>query len=164
MDRLRFITATRLLQPACSLHEFWKIFGPEGYDQIDAGSRASDNSWMSPSKPRVADVPRNLKPYFLCLLKKGPRWNVTEGHESLMPEYLAYLRRETESRRILFAGPITDDGEVIAVAVLQAPSAQEATAIVNENPGVQSGHFVAEVRPCYLPALDAVQVEYPERA
>ena len=76
---------------------------------------------MPPSKPRVADVPRNLKTYFLCLLKKGPRWNVTEGHESLMPDYLAYLRHETESRRILFAGPITDDGEVIAVAVLQAP-------------------------------------------
>ena len=119
---------------------------------------------MPQSKPRVADVPRNLKPYFLCLLKKGPRWNMTEGHESLMPEYLAYLRRETESRHILFAGPITDEGEVIAVAVLQAPGVQEAKAIVNENPGVQSGHFEAELRPCYLPALDGVQVEYPERA
>jgi uncharacterized protein YciI len=136
----------------------------EGYDAIYAGSTASDNSGMPPSKPRVADVPRNLKPYFLCLLKKGPRWNVTEGHESLMPEYLAYLRRETESRRILFAGPVTDDGEVIAVAVLQAPGAEEATAIVNENPGVHSGHFVAELRPCYLPALDGVLVEYPEPA
>lgn len=123
----------------------------------------SHNQEVSSNKPRTPDVPRNLKPYFLCLLRKGPRWNVTERHENLMPEYLAYLRRETESRRILFAGPITDDGEVIAVAVLQAPGAQEAAAIVAENPGVKSGHFVAEVRPCYLPALDGVQVEYPDR-
>jgi uncharacterized protein YciI len=119
---------------------------------------------MPPSKPRIPDVPRNLKPYFLCLLRKGPHWNVTEGHENLMPKYLAYLRRETESRCIIFAGPVTDEGEVIAVAVVQAPDAPEAAAIVNENPGVQSGHFVAELHPCYLPALDAVQVEYSDRA
>ena len=112
----------------------------------------------------MPDVPRNLKPYFFCLLRKGPRWNVTAGHEDLMPQYLAYLRREMESRRIVFAGPVTDDGEVIAVAALQAASAQEAAAIVDENPGVKSGHFVAELHPCYLPALDGVQVEYPDRA
>lgn len=112
------------------------------------------------SSNRRPDVPRNLKPYFLCLLRKGPRWNVTEGHENLMPEYLAYLRHETEEHRILFAGPLTDEGEMIAIAVLQAADPDRATAIVNENPGVKSGHFVAEVHPCYLPALDAVSVDY----
>ena len=112
------------------------------------------------SSNRRPDVPRNLKPYFLCLLRKGPHWNVTDGHENLMPEYLAYLRRETEARRIVFAGPVTDEGEIIGIATLQAPNAQEATAIVDENPGVKSGHFVAEVHPCYLPALDGVTVEY----
>jgi uncharacterized protein YciI len=119
---------------------------------------------MPQSKPRTPDVPRNLKPYFLCLLKKGPQWNVTEGHEDLMAQYLAYLRRETESRRMVFAGPVTDDGDVIGVAVLNAANSQDMSAIVNENPGVKSGHFVAEVHPCYLPALDGVSVEYPERA
>ena len=126
--------------------------------------RVSHNQDVPPTKPRMPDVPRNLKPYFLCLLKKGPNWNVTEGHEKLMPEYLAYLRRETESRRILFAGPITDDGDLIAIAVVEAASAQEATAVVNENPGVISGHFVAERHPCYLPALDGVSVKYEDRA
>jgi len=113
-----------------------------------------------PSSPRNPDVPRNLKPYFLCLLRKGPRWNVTAGHEDLMPQYLAYLRRETEARRIIFAGPLTDDGEITATAVLEAATAEDAMAVVGENPGVKSGHFVAEVHPCYLPALDAVSMEY----
>lgn len=106
------------------------------------------------------DVPRNLKPYFLCLLRRGKRWNITAGHEGLMPQYLAWLRRETEARRIIFAGPMTDGGEIIAVAVIEAQTAQEAKALVDENPGVKSGHFVAELHPCYLPALDAVQVQY----
>jgi uncharacterized protein YciI len=108
----------------------------------------------------MPDVPRNLKPYFLCLLRKGPRWNVTEGYENLMPEYLAHLRRETEARRIIFAGPVTDEGEIIAIAVIEAASEQEAADTVSENPGVKSGHFLAEVHPCYLPALDGVLVEY----
>ena len=115
---------------------------------------------MSSNKPRTPNVPRNLKPYFLCLLKKGAQWNVTEGHEELMPQYLAYLRRETEARRMIFAGPVTDEGEIIAMAILEAASAQEAQAVVGENPGVKSGHFVAELHPCYLPSLDGVQVEY----
>ena len=108
----------------------------------------------------MPDVPRNLKPYFLCLLRKGPRWNVTEGHENLMPEYLAYLRREIEARRMIFAGPVTDEGDVIAMAVLEAAGVQEAQARVGENPGVKSGHFVAELHPCFLPALDGVEVRY----
>jgi uncharacterized protein YciI len=117
------------------------------------------NECMS-SNPRRPDVPRNLKPYFLCLLKKGSRWNITEGNEDLMPKYLAYLRRETEARRILFAGPVTDDGDIIGTAIFEAVTAEEATATANANPGVESGHFIAELHPCFLPALDAVRVEY----
>ncbi|HVW76886.1 MAG TPA: YciI family protein [Alloacidobacterium sp.] len=119
-----------------------------------------DNQSMSASKNRNPDVPRNLKPYFLCLLKKGPQWNITEGNEGLMTNYLAYLRRETEARRIIFAGPITDDGEMIATAIIEAANGDGAMAVANSNPGVASGHFVAELHPCFLPALDALQVYY----
>jgi uncharacterized protein YciI len=115
---------------------------------------------MSSSSPRRPDVPRNLKPYFLCLLRRGPQWNITEGNEDLMPKYLAFLRRETEARRILFAGPVTDDGDIIGTAILEAANADEAVAAANANPGVESGHFIAELHPCFLPALDGVKVEY----
>jgi uncharacterized protein YciI len=112
------------------------------------------------SSSRRPDVPRNLKPYFLCLLKKGPRWNLTDGHEDLMPSYLAWLRRESEARRVIFAGPVTDDGELIGVAAIEAESAEAAAEIAQANPGVASGHFLAELHPCFLPSLDGVRVEY----
>lgn len=115
---------------------------------------------MASSSARRPDVPRNLKPYFLCLLKKGPRWNTTAGSEDLMPQYLAYLRREIEARRYIFAGPVTDDGDIVATAILEAPSAEAAAEAANANPGVQSGHFLVELHPCFLPSLDAVQVQY----
>lgn len=115
---------------------------------------------MSSSSPRRPDVPRNLKPYFLCLLKRGPRWNITDGNEDLMPRYLTWLRRETEARRIVFAGPVTDDGDLIAAAILEAANAEEAAVIANANPGIESGHFTVELHSCFLPALDGVKVEY----
>jgi uncharacterized protein YciI len=115
---------------------------------------------MAASSSKRPDVPRNLKPYFLYLLKKGPRWNVTDGNEDLMAKYLAWLRRETEARRIVFAGPVTDGGDLIATAILEVANVDEAVASANANPGVQSGHFLAELHPCFLPALDSVRVEY----
>lgn len=93
-------------------------------------------------------------------MKKGPHWNVTGGNEDLMPQYLAYLRRETEARHYIFAGPVTDDSDIVATAILEAANAEEATNLANANPGVQSGHFVAELHPCFLPSLDNVQVQY----
>ena len=119
-----------------------------------------NNRKMPAKEPRRPDVPRNLKPYFLCLIRRGQRWNVTEGHEDLMPQYLAWLRREMEARRIIFAGPVTDEGDLIAAAVIEAPNAQNAQALVDANPGVKSGHFVMELHPCFLPALDGVSVQY----
>jgi uncharacterized protein YciI len=115
---------------------------------------------MAETRARTADIPRNLKAYFLCLLRKGPRWNITEGNENLMPRYLAWLRRETEARRVLFAGPITDGADIIGIAILESANTEEAAVVANANPGVESGHFVAELHPCFLPALDGVKVEY----
>jgi uncharacterized protein YciI len=117
------------------------------------------NECMSSSARRL-DVPRNLKPYFLCLLRKGPSWNITEGNEDLMPKYLAFLRKETEARRIVFAGPVTDGGNLIGTAILEAASIEEAAEAANANPGVGSGHFVVELHACFLPALDGIRVEY----
>src|SRR5271155_5194184 len=106
---------------------------------VESGKKSiRDNGGMSPSSPRRPDVPRNLKPYFLCLLNKGPRWNITEGHEDLMPKYLAFLRRETEARRILFAGPVTDGGDLIGTAILEAANAEQAAEAANAIPGVES--------------------------
>jgi hypothetical protein len=126
---------------------------------MPSASNSASNKPLT-ARSHIPNVPRNLKPYFLCLLRKGPLWNVTEGHEKLTSEYLAYLRREIEARRIIFAGPVTGEGELIGIAILATATAEEATALVKENPGVKSGHFLPELHPCYLPALDGVQVEY----
>jgi len=85
---------------------------------------------------------------------------VTNGHEDLMLRHLAWLRHQTEARQIVFAGPVTDESDLAAVALIETATMEQANAVVAENPGIKSGHFVAEVHHCLLPGLDEVRVEY----
>ncbi len=109
---------------------------------------------------RRPDVPRNLKPYFLCLLRKGARWNEPEGSEALMPAQLAFLREQLESGRYRVAGPVTDDGEIVGVSIIEAPTLEAAQSLADQDPGIQTGRLTAEMHPVFLTSLDAVRTEY----
>lgn len=111
--------------------------------------------------PRTTDVPRNLKPYFLCLMRKGPNWDVPDGHEDLMPQQLAFLRRQTEAGRIVATGPVLDQADdLMGISIVSAANLEQARKIVDEDPAVKAGRLKAEIRPVFLPSLDAVRVEY----
>ena len=112
--------------------------------------------------PRMQDVPRNLKTYFLGFLVKGERWDDTEGAEAaeLMPKHLAFLRAQMENRRYVVAGPVLEEGRMAGVVIIQAKTPQEAADIASQDPAVQAKRLAVEIHPVFLPSLDAVRVEY----
>lgn len=115
--------------------------------------------------PRIVDVPRNLKPYFLCLLRKGPQWDNPQGHEDLMPRHLAFIRHHTQAGAIVFAGPAlghaqNPSDDVTGITILRAENLQHAQSLTSQDPAVQAGHLIADLRPVFLPSLDALHVEY----
>ena len=120
----------------------------------------------SPKETGMRDVPKNLKPYFLGLLRRGPRWNETEGPEAtdLIQRQLAYLREQFEAGRYLVAGPVMDQGEFTAMLLIAADTYVAALALAENDPGVRAGRLVAEVHPVLLPALDAVRAVYKRPA
>ena len=113
-------------------------------------------------KPRMKDIPRDVQPYFIALLSKGEHWNDTQGSEAadLVPRQLAFIREQVEAGRYLLAGPITDDGALVGMAILQAQTAAEALAIVANDPGVRAGRLNVEVHSAYLPSLRELKVSY----
>jgi uncharacterized protein YciI len=113
-------------------------------------------------RPRMKDVPRDIQPYFIGLLRKGERWNDTQGAEAatLMPRHLAFLREQLEAGRYLLAGPITDDGPFAGIMIIAAKSAGEALAIANSDPGVQAGRLTVEVHSAFLPSLQNLKVNF----
>jgi uncharacterized protein YciI len=124
--------------------------------------KAVPEEWTMPEIPRMKDVPRNLKTYFLGFLIKGERWDDTEGAEAqkLMPLQLAFLRSQMESRRYVVGGPILDSERLAGFVIIQAASAQEAALIANQDPAVQAKRLAVEIHPVFLPSMDAVQVQY----
>jgi uncharacterized protein YciI len=116
----------------------------------------------SPNETGMRDVPKNLKPYFLGLLRRGPRWNETEGPEAtgLIQRQLSYLREHSEAGRYLAAGPVMDEGEFTGVLLIAAATYEAALRLAENDPGVQAGRLVAEVHPVLLPDLDTVRAVY----
>jgi uncharacterized protein YciI len=110
----------------------------------------------------MRDVPKNLKPYFLGLLKRGPRWNETEGAEAaeLLPRHLAYLREQSEAGRYILAGPVLDESDLAGVLLISAETIDAALALAQNDPGVRAGRLAVDVRPVLLPALDGVRAVY----
>ncbi len=108
------------------------------------------------------DVPRNLKPYFLGLLRRGPRWNETEGPEAmeLLPQHLRYMREQLEAGRYLVAGPVLESVEFSGLLLIAAESLAAAAALVGRDPGVLAGRLAVEVLPVLLPALEGVRAIY----
>lgn len=115
-----------------------------------------------PNETGRRDVPRNLKPYFLGLLRHGPRWNETEGAEAmeLLPQHLHYLREQAEAGRYLLAGPVLDEAEFAGVLMIAAASLEAALALAQADPGVRAGRLAVEVHPVLLPSLDGVRTVY----
>jgi len=110
--------------------------------------------------PQAVNVPRNLKPYFLCLLKRGPRWDDTAGDEGLLPRHLAYMRHRFEDGSYRIAGPVMDESGIAGIVMIAARTQAAAQKIADEDPSVQSGRLVAELHPVLVPALDSVRAVY----
>jgi uncharacterized protein YciI len=115
---------------------------------------------MPPSRPLAKDLPRNLKPYFLALFRPGERWNQTEGAEDLPARQLAFLRTQFEAGVYRAAGPVTDGGEIAAMAIIEAENLESAQRVAERDPAVEAARLTVEVHPVLVPALDAVRAEY----
>ena len=116
----------------------------------------------NPKETGMRDVPKNLKPYFLGLLRRGPRWNEIEGAEAaeLLPQHLAYLREQSDAGRYIVAGPVLDESDLAGLLLISAESIEAAVTLAQNDPGVRAGRLAVEVHPVLLPALDAVRAVY----
>ena len=108
------------------------------------------------------DIPRNLKPYFLCFLLKGEHWDSPDGAEALMPAQLAFLRAQIEAGTYKLAGPVGGGGPIVGFSILEAPSAEAALALARRDPAVHSGRVTAQVLPVILPSIDAIKIFFAQ--
>jgi uncharacterized protein YciI len=113
--------------------------------------------------PQGANVPKNMRPYFLCLLEKGEKWAPVQFADPAMQEHLAYIREQVEAGKFVVVGPALDEGRVRGMAIINATSMEEARKIAGADKMVQSGQLVAEIHPVMLEELSGLHIEYPAK-
>jgi uncharacterized protein YciI len=117
---------------------------------------------QNPREHPRRNVPRNLKQYYLGLLSRGERWNKIDDEEAadLLQQHLAFMRRQIEDGRYVFAGPVNEEAPYVGVLVIEAADKDEALAIAARDPGVLAQRLAVEVYAVYLPSLENVVVRY----
>ena len=117
---------------------------------------------QNPREHPQRNIPKNLKQYYLGLLTKGARWNVIDDREAqdLLPQHLAFMRKQIEARRYVVAGPVNEEADYVGMMLIEAGSKEEAIALGSSDPGVKAERLALQILPVYLPALDAVRVAY----
>lgn len=113
--------------------------------------------------PQGENIPKKMKPYFLCLLEKGERWTPVQFADPAMQEHLAYVREQVEAGKYVVAGPALDQGRIGGMAIINAATIEEAQKIVNADKMIQSGRLTAEIHPVMLADLSALHTEYPAK-
>src|SRR5688500_18298407 len=90
-----------------------------------------------------------LMQFQLALLKRGPKWSTDPSREraEMRQRHVAHLRSMLEANKLMIAGAIRDDNELIEVHIFRTKSAEEATAWLNEDPAVAAGFLVHELHP-----------------
>jgi uncharacterized protein YciI len=113
--------------------------------------------------PQGTNIPKNMRPYFLCLLEKGEKWVPVQFADPAMQEHLAFVREQVEAGKFVVVGPALDQGRIGGMAIINATTMEEAQKIANADKMVQSGRLTAEVHPVMLVDLSGVRTEYPAK-
>lgn len=103
----------------------------------------------------IAQEQKQAQPEFklvqfqMALLKRGPKWPADPGKDApeLQKRHVDYVHSMLESNKLMIAGGVKEDSELVAVYIFRTTSAEEATTWLNEDPGIAAGHLVAELHP-----------------
>jgi len=111
--------------------------------------------------PPGFEIPKDMTPYFLAIYVAGPK-HLKESPEQMeiAKQHLKFIRRMIEQKKYMFAGPLTDNGDMLGVAVVAAASIDEARQITGGDPAIAAGHMTAQLHPAMLPSLASLVVKY----
>ena len=111
--------------------------------------------------PPGFEIPKDMAPYFLAIYVAGPKHlEASPEQMELAKQHLKFIRRMIEEKKYMFAGPLTDNGDMLGVAVVAAASLEEATRITRGDPAIAAGHMAAQLHAATLPSFASLVVRY----
>jgi uncharacterized protein len=91
-----------------------------------------------------------MKHYVMAFLKTGPN-QITDSVKriEMQKAHLKNIIRLANEGKLIVAGPFLDDQPVEGIFIFNVESIEEAKALTNTDPAIQSGELVMELRPWY---------------
>jgi uncharacterized protein len=91
-----------------------------------------------------------MKHYVMAFLKSGPN-QITDSLRriELQRAHLKNIIRLANEGKLIVAGPFLDDQPVEGIFIFNVETIEEAKALTNTDPAIQSGELVMELRPWY---------------
>jgi len=83
----------------------------------------------------------------MALMKRGPKWPISLDQGELQKKHHEYIQSMLESGKMMIAGGVKDDNELVAVYIFRTKSADEAREWLKNDPGVVAEHLVPELHP-----------------
>lgn len=121
-----------------------------GYDSLLAQELGADDYGM--------------RRYVMALLKAGPNQDQDSTTAAeLQRAHMNNINRMAEEGQLLLAGPFLDGGPLRGIYVFDVETVEEARALTETDPAVQTGRLEMELHPWYGPAALKEVVEISER-
>jgi uncharacterized protein YciI len=85
----------------------------------------------------------------MALMKRGPKWSANSGKDApeLQKKHVAYVESMLASGKMIIAGRVNNDNELVAIYIFRAKSADEARTWLADDPTVVGEHLVPELHP-----------------
>ena len=111
---------------------------------------AQEHKTEPKQEPKQPETPQSkLMQFQMALMKRGPNWSPdpSRARPQLRQRHFAHLWSMLEANKLMIAGAIHDDSELVEVHIFRTKSADEAKAWINQDPAVVAGYIVPELHP-----------------
>jgi uncharacterized protein YciI len=95
------------------------------------------------------ETQHKLVQFHMALLRTGPKWTTTteQARKPILQQQFGNVMSMLDSGKAVIAGPIAGDTGLAGIFILRAETAEAAKALVDGDPAVKAGLFVAEMHP-----------------
>ncbi|HZZ74911.1 MAG TPA: YciI family protein [Puia sp.] len=116
----------------------------------NAQSNRQSNVYDSVLAKKLGADQYGMKHYVMAFLKTGPN-QITDSLKriELQKAHLKNIIRLAKEGKLIVAGPFLDDQPVEGIFIFNVETIEEARALTNTDPAIQSGELVMELRPWY---------------
>ena len=91
-----------------------------------------------------------MRKYVMAFLRKGPnREKDKEKAAKLQAAHMENIQRLADEGMLSLAGPFLDDGDLRGIYIFNVTTLEEAKALTETDPAIQSGQLVMELHPWY---------------